>query len=386
MHALIVMHADSSRTRHREMLVVKPRDVMPQHARTLPAALLRRSRRTSSARWSSCSRGCGSARDGPNRSTHPGQFFVRELLGEQHHRHARRRRAVNAFYNVCRHRGTRAVHGAAGRVSPAASSARITPGPTTSTGGCSARRTWTKCRTSARTTIRCIASHADVWDGHIFLNLDAQRRRRSTRSSATLPGKFRPWRMEDLRLGHRIVYDVKANWKLIVQNYNECLHCPNLHPALNKLSHYLSGENEPLQRDLHGRTDGSAARRRHAVDGRDLSARVPARTVAPRIGGASTTTRSFRTCCSACTPTTCWCTRSGRSRRTARSTSASGTSSPRSCARPGSTPIDAVEFWDMTNRQDWHVCELSQAGICVARLHARARTRTARTCSMRSTR
>jgi Rieske 2Fe-2S family protein len=26
-------------------------------------------------------------------------------------------------------------------------------------------------------------------------------------------------------------------------------------------------------------------------------------------------------------------------------------------------PEDAVEFWDMTNRQDWHVCELSQQGI-----------------------
>jgi Rieske 2Fe-2S family protein len=24
---------------------------------------------------------------------------------------------------------------------------------------------------------------------------------------------------------------------------------------------------------------------------------------------------------------------------------------------------DAVEFWDMTNRQDWHVCELSQLGV-----------------------
>ncbi len=68
--------------------------------------------------------------------------------------------------------------------------------------------------------------------------------------------------MQDLRLGHRIVYDVRANWKLIIQNYNECLHCPNLHPALNKLSHYLSGENEPLQRDLHGRAHGPAARRR----------------------------------------------------------------------------------------------------------------------------
>ena len=62
-----------------------------------------------------------------------------------------------------------------------------------------------------------------------------------------LVDEFRNWRMEDLRLGRRIVYDVKANWKLIIQNYNECLHCPNLHPALNKLSHYLSGENEPLQ-------------------------------------------------------------------------------------------------------------------------------------------
>ena len=26
-------------------------------------------------------------------------------------------------------------------------------------------------------------------------------------------------------------------------------------------------------------------------------------------------------------------------------------------------PDDAVEFWDMVNKQDWHVCELSQQGI-----------------------
>ena len=101
--------------------------------------------------------------------------------------------------------------------------------------------------------------------------------------------------MEDLRLGHRIVYDVKANWKLIIQNYNECLHCPNLHPALNKLSHYLSGENEPLAGHLHGRAHGSAAGRGNTVDG------WPARGDScpgcqMTIGGASTTTRFFRTC------------------------------------------------------------------------------------------
>ena len=36
---------------------------------------------------------------------------------------------------------------------------------------------------------------------------------------------------------------------------------------------------------------------------------------------------------------------------------------PAEMQRPGFNPADAVEFWDMTNRQDWHVCELSQAGI-----------------------
>ena len=101
--------------------------------------------------------------------------------------------------------------------------------------------------------------------------------------------------MQDLRLGRRIVYDVKANWKLIIQNYNECLHCPNLHPALNKLSHYLSGENEPLQPDLHGRPDGPAAGGRDAVDGRHVPARPSFRASRRRIGGASTTTASSRT-------------------------------------------------------------------------------------------
>ena len=36
---------------------------------------------------------------------------------------------------------------------------------------------------------------------------------------------------------------------------------------------------------------------------------------------------------------------------------------PATMAQPGFDPSDAVEFWDMTNRQDWHVCELSQLGV-----------------------
>ena len=29
---------------------------------------------------------------------------------------------------------------------------------------------------------------------------------------------------------------------------------------------------------------------------------------------------------------------------------------------PGFDPSDAVAFWDLTNQQDWHVCELQQRG------------------------
>ena len=44
------------------------------------------------------------------------------------------------------------------------------------------------------------------------------------------------------------------NWKAIVENYSECLHCPGVHPELNRLSHYLSGH------DFEGPAPGAAAR------------------------------------------------------------------------------------------------------------------------------
>ncbi|KUI22372.1 aromatic ring-hydroxylating dioxygenase subunit alpha [Mycobacterium sp. GA-2829] len=37
---------------------------------------------------------------------------------------------------------------------------------------------------------------------------------------------------EGLQLGRRIVYDVAANWKLIVENFMECYHCSSIHPEL----------------------------------------------------------------------------------------------------------------------------------------------------------
>jgi Rieske 2Fe-2S family protein len=40
------------------------------------------------------------------------------------------------------------------------------------------------------------------------------------------------YRLESLAVGRRIVYDVAANWKLIVENFMECYHCASIHPEL----------------------------------------------------------------------------------------------------------------------------------------------------------
>lgn len=43
---------------------------------------------------------------------------------------------------------------------------------------------------------------------------------------------FERFKMEEMTVGARLVYTVKANWKIIVENFNECLHCPQIHPEL----------------------------------------------------------------------------------------------------------------------------------------------------------
>ena len=38
--------------------------------------------------------------------------------------------------------------------------------------------------------------------------------------------------MDSLITGHRMTSDLACNWKVFWENYNECLHCPGIHPEL----------------------------------------------------------------------------------------------------------------------------------------------------------
>jgi Rieske 2Fe-2S family protein len=202
---------------------------------------------------------------------------------------------------------------------------------------------------------------AGEWDGHVFISLAAAPPPLAAQL-ADLPAKFANWQMQDLRLGHRIVYDLRANWKLIVQNYNECLHCPNLHPALNRLSHYLSGENEPLHDSyIGGRMDLRPGVSTMSMNGTCPRALLPGLSEAQRRGVYYYAI--FPNLLLSLHPDymmvhTLWPLAPDRTVNICE-----WHFHPRELARPGFEAADVIEFWDLTNRQDWHVCELSQAGI-----------------------
>jgi glycine betaine catabolism A len=43
------------------------------------------------------------------------------------------------------------------------------------------------------------------------------------------------WRLGELVVGHRLQKTMQCNWKVFWENYNECLHCPGVHPRLAQL-------------------------------------------------------------------------------------------------------------------------------------------------------
>jgi Rieske 2Fe-2S family protein len=347
-------------------VIIKPRDVMPVAARTLPAPYYvdrqhfeREMDRLFARMWVCAGR--------VEQVERPGQFYVRELLGESiivtraagdAGRGASG--AVNAFYNVCRHRGTKLCTASDGVFGGSIQcpyhswtydlDGRLIGAPHMD-----------EVPHFRREDHPLHRVQADTWDGHVFLNLDPAAAPLSSQLGE-LVEKFRPWRMQDLRLGSRIVYDVKANWKLIIQNYNECLHCPNLHPALNKLSHYLSGENEPLQATyMGGRMDLRPGVETMSFDGscpRDI---LPG--LSPEERRRIYYYAIFPNMLLSLHPDymmvhTLWPIAPDRTINICE-----WHFQPSEIARDGFNPSDAVDFWDMTNRQDWHVCELSQAGI-----------------------
>jgi Rieske 2Fe-2S family protein len=289
----------------------------------------------------------------------PGDYFLRHIAGESIIVTRDASSEVRAFYNVCRHRGTRLCTSAEG-----AFPGRIQcpyHGWTYALDGSLIGAPHMLEADFSREDYPLHKISTGVWDGHIFINLAAQPEPLSTQL-ADLPQKFASWRMQDLQMHKRIVYEVQANWKLIVINYNECLHCPVLHPCLNRLTNYLGADNSLPQPTYIGGAMGfrgdtqtmslDGRRRRDYLPGLNEEQRKQVYYYAIYPNLLLSLHPDYMM------THTLWPKAVDRTEVVCE-----WHFHPAEMAKPDFHADDAIDFWDLTNREDWHISGLSQAGI-----------------------
>ena len=101
------------------------------------------------------------------------------------------------------------------------------------------------------------------------------------------------YQVSELELGRRITYDVKANWKLIIENFMECYHCATIHPELTEVlpefadgyaAQYYVGHGAVFGEEIKGFTiDGSEGFDTLDGVGSDQERRYYAITVRPQV-------------------------------------------------------------------------------------------------------
>jgi Rieske 2Fe-2S family protein len=296
----------------------------------------------------------------------PGDYFLAKVAGESLIVARDQRSTIRAFYNVCRHRGARLREDQTGH-------AAVIQCP---------YHAWTYGLDGALLG----APHMDktpgfnkadyslgpaqlgIWEGFIFVNLADASTQRSNEGYislekwfAPLAGKFSRWNLSALHSAKRIEYEVRANWKLIFQNYSECYHCAGVHPELSKISPHDSAENDLTEGPFLGgfmrinknkslTLSGNACGLPVGDFGDEDFRLVFYYSIFPNmllsLHPDYVMVHQLRPESPDRTLILChWFFH------------------PDAFNRESFKPDDAIEFWDMVNRQDWHVCQLSQQGI-----------------------
>jgi len=290
----------------------------------------------------------------------PGSYFLFELDRESVVVLRDGDGTVRAFHNLCRHRGSRLCLDPCGELGHAIQcpyhawtyglngALRAAPNMTGVAGF-----------DLQEHPLKAVAL-AD-WQGLLFLNLAPD----PVPFAAALPalaGKFGAWRLPELRSVHQIVYDVEANWKLFFHNFSECYHCPTVHPHLNKLTPYRNSENDLDEGPVLGgpmwmsNPEGSMT-----IDGQRCA--VPFAGLSPEDRGRVYYYTLFPTAFLSFLPDYVLVHRLsslgiGRTRIVC-----DWYFHPEAIDTPGFDPQPAIDFWDLTNRQDWELCANAYKGV-----------------------
>lgn len=291
-----------------------------------------------------------------------GDFFVPDVAGESLIVARDRNGEIRGFYNVCRHRGTRLCEEQSGH------SAAIQCPYHAWTYGLDGRLIGSPHMDEVpgfdRSDYSLRPVNLGVWEGFIFVNL-ADDPVPLEEWFAPLAGKFSHWNLARLRSAKRVEYDVKANWKLMFENYSECYHCPGVHPMLSKVSPYDSAENDLTEGPFLGGFMKINRGKSLTMSGEACAIPVAGREQEQDQEGKEQVFyySIFPNMLLSMHPEyvmvhQLWPQSPGRTLIVC-----DWLFHPDASERDGFNPEDAIEFWDVTNKQDWHVCELSQQGI-----------------------
>jgi Rieske 2Fe-2S family protein len=178
----------------------------------------------------------------------------------------------------------------------------------------------------------------------------------------TLDEMVAPYEMGRLVVAGRHDYETTANWKILTENYHECYHCPTIHPELCKVSPPRSGENYAAPGTWVGGwmdlRDGMATM---SLDGTSHGA--PLRALDEKGLRTVIYVALFPNVLLSLHPDYVMLHRLVPLAADRTHIECTWAFAPESLARPDFDPAYAVEFWDITNRQDWHACESVQRGM-----------------------
>jgi len=281
-----------------------------------------------------------------------GSFVTHEIAGERILIVRDEAGTLRAFYNVCRHRGARLVDEAQGQLR---------------SGIACPYHAWVygldgQLRRAPRMEVAeqvdelgLVSMPLAVREGFVFVNLD-----REATDVARLPDLSR-FGLDRLVRVRRLDYEITCNWKIVCENYSECYHCPGVHPQLARLSD-LSGEgfeDEPGY-------NGGPMQLRSGIDTLSTSGR----STWPRlIDSASSEPASvhywlmYPNLMLGVHPDyllthKVWPLAVDRSR-----VECEIFVRPEAAAAPDFDASEVTDFWDLTNRQDWALCERVQVGV-----------------------
>ncbi|MEM9909422.1 MAG: ring-hydroxylating oxygenase subunit alpha [Pseudomonadota bacterium] len=156
-----------------------------------------------------------------------GAFLTAEIAGRPIAIVRGRDGELRAFYNVCKHRAHALLSGE-GRTSRI-----MCPYHAWVYGldGQLIRAPHTETLQDFDTGDICLDTvQVEEFCGFIFVNLDPDAPS-MTRQTGNLETEIRHWAPDiaDLTFGARLTYDIKSNWKNVVDNFLECYHCPTAH-------------------------------------------------------------------------------------------------------------------------------------------------------------